>query len=328
MDFEKFVKKVKDGAQAYLGDGVSLSVSTVLKNNGVNLTGIIFMDGDSDVASTIYLDGLYEEYKRGKTMGEIVRQVCRVYEENKPEQNLNMDFFHDYKMVKPRLACRLINCEKNQELLGGHPHREFLDLAIVYCCILMSDNMGCACVLISDMHARYWDVDEETLYRDALENMPRILPDELSDMDDFMYDIVRKAVEEKLELTAEGEKTQEDEECRAILDGIAEFLAGLPLEKEPERKMYILTNKQHFYGAAVILYPGILESYAGKLGHDFYILPSSVHEVILLADTGVEDREHLYDMVREVNAQNVPEEELLSDNVYYFSLKSGKITIL
>ena len=53
MDFEKFVKKVKDGAQAYLGDGVSLSVSTVLKNNGVNLTGIIFMDGDSDVASTI-----------------------------------------------------------------------------------------------------------------------------------------------------------------------------------------------------------------------------------------------------------------------------------
>lgn len=165
MDFEKFVKKVKDGAQAYLGDGVSLSVSTVLKNNGVNLTGIIFMDGDSDVASTIYLDGLYEEYKRGKTMGEIVRQVCTVYEENKPEQNLNMDFFHDYKMVKPRLACRLINCEKNQELLGGHPHREFLDLAIVYCCILMSDNMGCACVLISDMHARYWDVDEETLYR-------------------------------------------------------------------------------------------------------------------------------------------------------------------
>ena len=169
--------------------------------------------------------------------------------------------------------------------------------------------MGCACVLISDMHARYWDVDEETLYRDALENMPRILPDELSDMDDFMHDIVRKAVEEKLELTAEGEKTQEDEECRAILDGIAEFLAGLPLEKEPERKMYILTNKQHFYGAAAIL-------------------PSSVHEVILLADTGVEDREHLYDMVREVNAQNVPEEELLSDNVYYFSLKSGKITIL
>lgn len=42
MDFEKFVKKVKDGAQAYLGDGVSLSVSTVLKNNGVNLTGINF----------------------------------------------------------------------------------------------------------------------------------------------------------------------------------------------------------------------------------------------------------------------------------------------
>ena len=54
-----------------------LSVSTVLKNNGVNLTGIIFMDGDSDVASTIYLDGLYEEYKRGKTMGKLSARYVR-----------------------------------------------------------------------------------------------------------------------------------------------------------------------------------------------------------------------------------------------------------
>lgn len=328
MDFEKFVEKVKDGAQAYLGDGVSLSVSTVLKNNGVNLTGIIFVNGDCGIASTIYLDGFYEEYKNGKTMGEIVRRLCTIYEENKPEQDLNMDFFQDYETVKPRLSCRLINYEKNRKLLGAHPCRRFLDLAIVYCCILMSDNMGCACILISDLHARYWDVDEETLYRDAMENMPRILPDEFSDMDDFMHEVIRKTIQEKLELTEEENLRQEEEECRAVLDGLSDFLASLPLEKEPERKMYILTNKQHFYGASAILYPGILEKYAGKLKHDFYILPSSVHEVILLTDTGVEDREHLYSMVREVNEQNVPEEELLSDNVYYFSQKSGEITIL
>ena len=94
------------------------------------------------------------------------------------------------------------------------------------------------------------------------------------------------------------------------------------------RKMYILTNKQRFYGAASILYPGVLKKYADSFGCDFFIFPSSVHEVILLTDTGIEDREHLYDMVHEVNCQNVPQEELLSDSVYYFSRESGRITIL
>ena len=60
----------------------------------------------------------------------------------------------------------------------------------------------------------------------------------------------------------------------------------------------------------------------------YFILPSSVHEVLLLEETGNEDRCGLYRMVREVNEKNVPREEFLSDSVYYFDRKTGRIRIL
>ena len=152
MEFEKFLEKVKNAVQAYFGENLRLTVSNVLKNNGVTLSGLIFMCEDSEVASTIYLNGFYEEYSQGQPFGEIVRRICAVYEENKPDQDLNMDFFNDYAKVKPKLACRLIHYEKNRQLLEKLPHRRFLDMAVVYCCIMMSDRIGCACVLINDSH--------------------------------------------------------------------------------------------------------------------------------------------------------------------------------
>ena len=324
MEFEKFLEKVKNAVQAYFGENLRLTVSNVLKNNGVTLSGLIFMCEDSEVASTIYLNGFYEEYSQGQPFGEIVRRICAVYEENKPDQDLNMDFFNDYAKVRPKLACRLIHYEKNRQLLEKLPHRRFLDMAVVYCCIMMSDRIGCACVLINDSHMELWQASEEQLYQDTMDNMPRVLPVEFSSMDDFMFDVIRKAIQDKMEETPE----EDSDGCQAMLDEVAEILVGWPKKENPERKMYILTNKQRFYGAASILYPGVLKKYADTRGCDFFIFPSSVHEVILLTDTGIEDREHLYDMVHEVNCQNVPQEELLSDSVYYFSRESGRITIL
>ncbi len=99
MEFEKFLEKVKNAVQAYFGENLRLTVSNVLKNNGVTLSGLIFMCEDSEVASTIYLNGFYEEYSQGQPFGEIVRRICAVYEENKPDQDLNMDFF---LMITPK----------------------------------------------------------------------------------------------------------------------------------------------------------------------------------------------------------------------------------
>lgn len=82
--------------------------------------------------------------------------------------------------------------------------------------------------------------------------------------------------------------------------------------------MYILTNSIRSFGAAVMLYDDIWKQMEHLIGGDFYVLPSSVHELILIPESYGMDRRHLQEMVREINRTEVENEEVLSDNVYYY----------
>lgn len=321
MTLEQFVNKVRNEVHAYFGDRLSITAQKIMKNNGIELTGLIFMEKGSDIAATIYLDSYYEEYEEGTPLGEIVRRLIQAYEEHRPAEKLNLDFFRDYEQVRPRLACRLVNLEKNREMLEQVPHQVWLDLAVVPCCILLGDELGCACILIRYSHMRYWKIDEKELMEEARRNMRQILRPECVAMKDFLYEMMRQAVADQLPEAEPGREAEQEQ----LLDRIAGLLAR---QRDSGRKeMFILSNTQHFYGASVLLYPDVLEHLAGgKRG--FFILPSSVHEVLLLADTGKESRFELYRMVNEVNERNVPLEEFLSDCVYYFDRKEGKIRIL
>ncbi|HJA92984.1 MAG TPA: hypothetical protein H9717_07685 [Candidatus Eisenbergiella merdipullorum] len=298
MTLEQFVNKVENAVRAYFGSGLQITVQKIMKNNSVEMTGLIFMEKGSDIAATIYLDSYYEEYEKGTPLGEIVRQLILAYEDHRPVEKLKLDFFRDYEQVRARLACRLINLERNCELLEQTPHQVWLDLAVTPCCILMGDELGCACIQIRYEHMRRWKIDEESLIGEAMANMRQILRPEFISMAEFLYDLARSTGPVQMP------------------------------ETEPEKKeMFILSNTQHFYGAAALLYPEVYELLAGEK-KGFFILPSSVHEVILLADTGQESRSGLYRMVSEVNAGNVPQEEFLSNSVYYFDRKEKKIRIL
>ena len=321
MTMEQFINKVSNAVRAYFGGGLDITVQKVMKNNGVEMTGLIFMEKGSDIAATIYLDSYYEAYGEGTPLGEIVRKLIRTYEEHRPAEKLNLDFFIDYGKVRTRLACRLLNLEKNRELLSQVPHQIWLDLAVVPCCVLMGDELGCACILIRYGHMRDWKIDEEALLADARANMQKILRPECVPMSDFLYDMMRQTVGEQLPEAEPGE----EENRGLVLDQIAGLLAGRG--RPGGRQLLILSNIQHFYGASALLYPDVQKLLTrGEKG--YFILPSSVHEVLLLEETGNEDRCGLYRMVREVNEKNVPREEFLSDSVYYFDRKTGRIRIL
>ena len=95
-----------------------------------------------------------------------------------------------------------------------------------------------------------------------------------------------------------------------------------------EAQMKVLSNTRRIEGAVCILYPGVLESLAREEGHDLYILPSSIHEVILLPDTGAPSAEELKRMVREVNDTQVAPEEVLSYSLYRYRRTDGRVTIV
>ena len=107
----------------------------------------------------------------------------------------------------------------------------------------------------------------------------------------------------------------EDRELSGSYDG----LSPLP--------MYVLTNQSHLNGASALLYKDILRDFAHSLEENFYILPSSIHEVILVPANGIMSKNSLELMVKDVNQKEVSPMERLSDHVYFYDRFTHKITL-
>ena len=95
-----------------------------------------------------------------------------------------------------------------------------------------------------------------------------------------------------------------------------------------EVPLRVLSNVKRVHGAICMLYPDVLENLAQEEQRSFYILPSSVHEVILLADTGSGLPGELKAMIAEVNSTQVAPEEVLSDSLYYYDFTDKKVKII
>ena len=89
--------------------------------------------------------------------------------------------------------------------------------------------------------------------------------------------------------------------------------------------MYVLTNQQKLYGAACMLYPGVLKAFSEENGQDFYVLPSSVHEVILIPAEPGTNEALLREIVTEINRTQVAKDEVLADSIYYYSRNRDQI---
>ena len=89
--------------------------------------------------------------------------------------------------------------------------------------------------------------------------------------------------------------------------------------------MYILSNTLRSYGAACIAYPHILEMIGEILQRDYYVLPSSVHEVVIVPYSSGLDIRELDEMVREINVTQVAEEEVLSSHAYLYRRSTGAL---
>ncbi len=320
MTFQTFTEKVQLALQDYYGGNTEITIQRVLKNNGMEMIGAAIFRENSNVAATIYLEHFFEEYKNGVTFAETVRQIISI-EENSRRKQMDVTFLFEYEQARKHLACRLVNRKENRELLETVPNRDVVGLALICHCVSVGDEYGCAGMLVNRDHLRMWEIDEETLFRDALLNMPGILPVQRFSMREFIRDSMRDMVEAKMqEMKEMGECEPEGETWEQMIDRITDILIE---KREGIRKMMVLTNCHKFFGAAVLVYPGLLERLAGEFAESFYVLPSSVHEVILLSkDTG-ESPEYLRTLVNHVNMTHVAKEEILSNEVYFYRKGQG-----
>lgn len=290
MNYRKFTATIVKLLRERMGADYEVKITEVTKNNGVVLTGVIMMRKSDRISPTIYLEEPYRQYLAGVELQEIVDRIVELYQEQMKDFNLDIDSFKEFEYVRDRIFHKLINFEKNSKLLEDVPYFKWCDLAVVFYYAVEEELMGRASILIHNNHLVMWEQTADVLYRIAQHNMRQRMPELLMPMQDLV-----------------------------------EEMTGVKLHQKDEIKMYVLTNRAKINGASAMLYSDKIRELAKRLQTDIMILPSSVHEVLLLPDDREQEYAFYRQMVEEVNTTQVEPEEILSYSLYRYSREKAEI---
>ena len=300
MRLEKFAEEVLRGVEEKAGETLKARIVPGNKNNGATLTGITASKHEGKGGVCIYLDNYYGDYCDNRiTLDEVTEDVyVKLMEHRNDLDGVDMKALWDWEAAKTRIRAKLVNREMNCGFLKKVPHRDFLDLAVIYYVTLdgLSES-GTAAFTVSDGNMEIWKKEEDDLYQMAVSNMRLDGKPVFEDMEEILRSMIP--------------------------------VGGCPFtSKALKVRMYVLTNPQKIFGAAELLDENTLRGIGDKLGSDFAVLPSSVHESIIIpADVSAAYQE-LAEMVTDINRNVVSIEERLSDHVYLYERKEGVLRII
>ena len=299
MTFEQFTDAIVNNIKDYLPGGfadASVALQTITKNNDHKLTGLTIRSTSSNISPTIYLEQYCEEYKDGADIRNILSDIADVRLRHEVRDCFDIRQITDFGLVKDKIVPRLSSLEWNSDLLEIRPHTQIADLAVTYCIMLKADNTGVTSIPVTFQLMETWGVDVVTLHELAVRNLTRLFPTTFVSMSSMLRGLL-PAIEE--DDSSDGLIPQDD-------------------------MMFILTSDQKLNGAANILDKAMMDSILERFGSDFYLLPSSIHEWILVSDKEL-NPSFLTSMVQEVNAGEVALEERLSSHVYRYTASEGLI---
>lgn len=292
MNFEEFMAWVKENITSKDWKETSqIEISVVKKNNGVSATGLFIRENGQDVSPILYLDDYYIHYQNGELLENIIRNIRADYDEKVQMAAVKIPNLQEFENIRGRVIYRLVNYEKNKEILEDCPHIRLHDLAVTFRWVARIDDVGVSTSLITNKQVKEWGVSVNDLVLAARQNTPRLFPAKIIDMEEMLARMVSFIL----------------------------YPSAIP--------MYILTNEQELNGASALLYGDILKDFANKKGSDMYILPSSIHEVIMVPADRIDDPKGLSSMVHEANTTVVSTGDVLSDSVYYYDRKKDQILV-
>lgn len=294
IKFNAFMKTVVANIKDWLPEvyqGASVEIHKFNKNNGITLHGMLIKVPWIDISPVIYLEEFYEMYTQGRySLDDILKKIAALYVENNVLKGWSKEdvIINQWEDVKDLIGMRLINAAWNNAMLQSMPFSQYEDLAIVYY-IDYGKKFENAKALITNKMINKWGVSVKDLHNQAVENGKR------------------------------------DVEFKPILQVLSD--AGIPLRGGGEEvNMYVLSNKSRLYGACACLYPGILHDIYCKIGN-FITLPSSIHELLIVGceKDDIEKKAILYDLVNEVNTNQVAFVEQLSYSIYEYDVEKDRL---
>lgn len=279
MDYEQFICAMIECTKKKLKESELVQRQEIMKNNGCIAVGLTIRKAEEKIAPIIYLEEYFESYRRGAQMEELAQNLIARSKNAPPAPHLEYETVLEFSEIKQQIVYKLVNAKKNEFLLKQVPHLCILDLAVIfYLRFPVREEENCS-ILIKNEYQKAWGRSVSELYDCAGENTQKL--------------------------------------CPYVLCPLSDFFESLP-EEAAECPMWVLTNQAGNNGAAAILYPGMPKKIWDVLGRNYYLLPATIHEFLIVPEDEDIFPEDLLTMVKEVNDTEIKKEEFLSDRIYYF----------
>lgn len=296
MDRNEFFDRAMDEILEQLPEDMrketTLSMNTVVKLNDMELHGVSISRDGNDISPNIYLDEYYDRYQNGEPMDKLMKEVADTYVGLKQPEIRPNDIPLEYDSIQDKLSLRLLEIKRNRKYLSNVPYMSVGNgLALVCDVKLRNDESGMWRTTITKDMVEKFGYDRKEIFDHALENVWDVDPPVLVDMEG--------------QLMGSG-----DGRNLLSYDG--------RIEDKDKSAMYVLSNESGVLGASALFYPKVQEQISDMLNEGYYVIPSSLHEVIVVPESAGMDPKHLEAMVKDANRTVVAPKDVLSDNVYYF----------
>jgi hypothetical protein len=290
-EFTEKEEEIRAMVEEKLGDGYTVTLISANKNNEC-LHGVNICNGKASTTPVIYFTPGDD-----RTVEEQADKIIEVFQNARTQDDFSAvpSLMKSFATAKSHIVMRLVGTKDNEAYLADKPSRPWNDLAIIYACNVGNNGS----IVITNEIASGWRVTDADLDEAARENMPKLLPVAADPMGAVISDI----------LGTEG----------SLGDAATDI------------RMMIVTNESKLFGAAAMATDEGLQAikrFADEAGKNYYILPSSVHEIIALRDDGESGSpDALRQMIREINDTQVAPDERLSNTLYYYDRENNEISI-
>lgn len=307
MNFEEFNDFIAKHVRNYLPEkyaGTDITLLEVTKDNDRKLIGLSIRMKDSITTPIIYLDQYYMQYGDGRGTDDILRDIADVRTASEMKEHSEMERITDFEFVKDKIICRLVNAEMNKEYLSGKPYKQIEDLAVLYVVDLGDYVAGHMSATVTDSMMEWYGINAQELHEIALRNLSE---------SSIEIKSMRDAI---IEITFPDGLPENDSIASVLFPG---------MDMNP---MYVLSNAERWNGAAAVLDRKTMDGIAEKLGGDYVVIPSSVHEVIILPISESTDIQAIDREIQSINAELVVPEERLSDHAYLYDSAAHKLVLM
>jgi len=296
MDYESFKKEFTEDIKEKLyemgyGD-VDIKINNIKKvNRDYEAMNVVPEGGVMGVSFN--LEEIFTKFEQSGDYDSVLKNTTSFVANGiDTAPKTDIDNLLNYEEMKNKLSIEVISAEANKELLLNIPHDRIEDLAAVYRFVLKSESTGKASILVSNEMMQKMGITHEQLKNDALYNAPIIRPAVIKGMNEVIKELMGK-------------------EAYELANGTGNV----------EESVYVATVPDKDSGAGVLSYQNFMDQAAERVGGDFFILPSSIHEILIVKDDGEMKAELLRNMVQQINRTELMPEDKLSDNVYHYDSK-------